>query len=70
MLCASFWRSGHESDQRSDEENEEFIKWVGGFVHPGVDLPWIDVGECDIEFAVGEFLKNIYEVGAEMKGGL
>ena len=67
MFCASFWRSGHEPDQRLDEEDEEFIKRVGGFVHPGVDVPWIDVGECDIGFATGEFLKNIYELGLVLR---
>ena len=62
MLCAGFWRGGHEPDKRSPEE-DEFIKWVGGFEHPGVDVPRIDVGECDIRFAAGEFLKNIYGLG-------
>jgi len=47
MLCVSFWRSGHEPDQRSGEEDEALIKWVGGFVHPGVDVPWLYVGQCD-----------------------
>jgi hypothetical protein len=59
MLRTIFWRSGHEPDQRSEEEDDEFEKWVRGIEHPGVDVPWVDMGECDVGFAAGEFLKNM-----------
>jgi len=60
MLCASFWRDSFEPDKRLEEEDDEFEEWIGGFEHPGVDYPWEDVGERDVWFAAGEFLKNMY----------
>jgi len=59
MLRAIFWRDGFEPDKRSEEEDDEFEEWIGGIVDPGVDYPWVDVGERDIWFAAGEFLKNM-----------